>query len=268
MAGMNLFAMGFLVGVGSAAPGVSGGSMAIGFGIYERMVGILTDFRKKIRSELGFLVPLSMGIVAGVVVFLLGLSFLFDRYEFFMRFLFAGVMLGTFPSVYSASVAQGYKGHYPIIFIVSMLISLFGYRAIGCSFGSQITPVIAFVCGIIIGVGTIIPGVSSSAVLMALGLYKPLISAMAKFEILVIIPVIVGFVIAVVSLLRVVKWMFEMCHGEISFVLFGLLGSSVAAIVPRIEKIDLPLLIAVALFISGAIASYLFGKMMAQKSCD
>ena len=103
---------------------------------------------------------------------------------------------------------------------------------------------------------------------MALGLYKPLISAMAKFEILVIVPVIVGFVIAVASLLRVVKWMFEMCHGEISFVLFGLLGSSVAAIVPRIEKIDLPLLIAATLFISGATASYLFGKRMAQKSRD
>lgn len=268
MACMNLFAVGFLIGVGSVAPGVSGGSMAIAFGIYEKIVEILTDFRKKLRSELHYLLPLVMGSVVGIGVFLLGLNFLFDRYEFFMRFLFAGVMLGTFPAVYSAATARGYKGYYPLIFIAAMLISLFGYQAIGGNFGGGITPFIAGICGIVIGIGTIIPGISASAVLMAIGLYKPLLTAIAEFELAIIIPTALGFVIAVASLLKAVKWLFDMYHGEISFVLFGLLGSSVAAIVPQIDVIDLSLLIAITLSIIAAIASYLFGKSAAQKSRD
>ena len=268
MSFINYFAMGLIIGVGSVAPGVSGGSMAIAFGIYEKIVEILTDFRKKAVSELHFLVPLAIGGIIGIGAFLLGLNFLFDKYEFFMRFLFAGVMVGTFPSVYSAATAQGYKGYYPLIFIGTMLISIFGYQLISGDFGDKITPFIAAICGIIIGVGTIIPGISASAVLMALGFYKPLLASVTEFKFAIIIPTVLGFVIAVALLLKTVKWLFCMYHGEISFILFGLLGSSIAAIIPKIYVINTSFFIALTLSVFGAIASYIFGKKAAQKSHD
>ena len=268
MAYVNYLTVGFLIGLGSVAPGVSGGSMAIAFGIYEKIVGILTDFKNKLRDEIGFLLPLAIGGVVGIGIFVLGLNFLFDKYEFFMRFLFAGIMLGTFPSVYSAATAQGYKGYYPLIFIGTMLISIFGYQLISGDFGDKITPFIAAICGIIIGVGTIIPGISASAVLMALGFYKPLLASVTEFKFAIIIPTVLGFVIALALLLKTVKWLFCMYHGEISFILFGLLGSSIAAIIPKIYAINTSFFIALALSVFGAIASYIFGKKAAQKSHD
>ena len=252
MAYMNYLTVSFLIGLGSVAPGVSGGSMAIAFGIYERIVGILTDFRNKFKEEIGFLLPLAIGGMAGISVFVLGLNFLFDKYEFFMRFLFAGIMLGTFPSVYSSAVKEGYKSYYPLIFIFSMLISLFGYQAIRGNFEGQVTPIVSAISGGIIGIGTVIPGISASAVLMALGLYKPLLASFAEFNIAIIIPAALGFLITVAALLKAVEWLFSRYHGEISFVLFGLLGSSVAAIVPKIYKINLSLIL--SLLLSGICA--------------
>ena len=268
MSFMNLFAVGLLIGIGSVAPGVSGGSMAIAFGIYEKIVEILTNFREQLRSKLHFLMPLAIGGIIGIGIFLLGLNLLFDKYEFFMRFLFAGIMVGTFPSVYSASTANGYKGYYPLIFIASMLLFLFGYELIGGNFDREITPVIAAICGIVIGIGTIIPGISASAVLMAFGLYKPLLASIGELKFAIIIPAALGFGMAVALLLKTVKWLFFMYHGEISFLLFGFLGGSVAAIIPKIYVINVSFYIALTLSILGAILSYHFGKKAIHKSCD
>lgn len=252
--------IGFIIGVGCIAPGVSGGSLAIAFGIYDRLIGCAVHWKKKLLKELKFLIPLGIGGVAGVAVFGFGLSFLFDEFEFSMRLIFAGLMLGTFPSTLKTSCKEGFKNYYPLLFIASLAISVFGFNLIASGGELPLNTLTAGLGGFIFGFGTIIPGVSSSAILIALGLYQPMLERCTSLDFGILIPVAAGILLSGIMLLKLVEWLFNKFYGAASFIFFGLLGGSTVAIIPKITEINLTLVISLILAIMGAVGSYLFGK--------
>lgn len=256
--------IGFIIGIACIAPGVSGGSLAIAFGIYERMINCVVHFKTKIKDEIGFILPLGIGAICGIAVFALGLNFLFDRYEFIMRMMFAGLMLGTFPQVYNAACKQGFKNYYPMLFICTMMLSLFGFNAIQTNGEMPINIYTSSLMGLVIGVGTIIPGVSDSALLMALGLYKPMLEGFTELNFYIIIPAAISALITIIILLKVVEWLFSRYYGAASFVFFGLLGGSAAAIVPEVTAFNGQLVVAIIFAIIGARCSLYFGKKFAE----
>lgn len=252
--------IGFVIGIGCVAPGVSGGAMAVSFGVYERMIDCAVHLKSRLKKEFGFLMSLAVGGVIGIAVFALGLNFLFTRYEFIMRMLFAGIMLGTFPSVYTAACKNGYKWYYPLLFIITMAASVVCFGAVSNGADAPINTLTASVSGAIIGIGTVVPGVSASAVLMALGLYKPLLAQFTQLNLTAIIPTALGVVISIALLLKGVEWLFAHCYGAASFIFFGLLGGSTAAIVPKISAINTELFISLAAAVAGMSFAVFFGK--------
>ncbi len=260
MINLKYIIIGFIIGVGCIAPGVSGGSLAIAFGIYDRLIGCAVHWKTKLLKELKFLIPLGIGGVAGVAIFALGLSFLFDEFEFSMRLIFAGLMLGTFPSTFKASCKKGFKNYYPILFIASMAVSVFGFNLIASSGTLSLNTLTAVIGGFIFGFGTIIPGVSSSAILIALGLYQPMLDRCTSLDFGVLIPVAAGVLLSAVMLLKLVEWLFNRFYGSASFIFFGLLGGSTVAIIPTNIELNLTLAISLVLALLGAVGSYLFGK--------
>lgn len=257
---IRYFLMGFVVGIGSVAPGISGGSMAIAFGIYERLVGCVVGFKKRIKAELPFLIRFCAGAIVGIAFFAVVLSFLFEKYETVMQMLFAGFMLGTFPSVFKTSCSQGYKKKYPVIFLAAMCISLFGLKLIGNRYTMELNSTTAFLGGAIIGIGTIVPGISGSAVLMALGLYRPLLERCVGADMSVIIPLGIGAIVTALLLLKLIEWLFSIAYGGASFAFFGLLAASTAAIIPPMTGFGLKFVIGILFAVFGAVISILFNK--------
>lgn len=252
--------IGFVIGIGCVAPGVSGGSMAVSFGVYERMIDCAVHLKGRLKKEIVFLLSLAAGGIIGIAVFALGLNFLFTRYEFIMRMLFAGLMLGTFPSVYTAACKNGYKWYYPLLFIVTMILSVLCFSAVTNGADAQINTLTASMSGVIIGVGTVVPGVSASAILMALGLYKPLLTQFTQINLSAIIPTVFGVIISIALLLKGVEWLFAHCYGAASFIFFGLLGGSTAAIVPEVSAVNTELFISLAAAAAGVCFAVFFGK--------
>ncbi len=258
MFNLKFLIVGFIVGVGCIAPGLSGGAMAIAFGVYERLIGCIAHWRTRLVKELKFLIPLGIGGVIGVAVCALGLDFLFERFQNYMWIVFIGLMLGTFPSNFKTGCKNGFRPYYILIFLIAMAVTVFGFGAIGGDF--PLNPYTALLGGFVFGFGTIIPGVSSSAILKNLGLYEAMLDRCTSLDFTILVPVAIGVIISALILIKPVEILFNKFHGPSSFAFFGMLGGSVIMIIPVIDKFDYKLIISVILAVIGAVGTYFFCK--------
>ena len=90
---IRLIGIGMILGVANVIPGVSGGTMAVVFNIYDRLIGVITLNVKKIVSEWKFILPLVAGIVLGVILFSKVITFLFQNYPVQTNWFFIGIIL-------------------------------------------------------------------------------------------------------------------------------------------------------------------------------
>ena len=84
--------IGFIIGVGSVLPGVSGGILAVGFGIYERLVTAVGNIRERLKPDFWFLFTVGGGLVVGAGITVLGLDYAFGNYTVVMMCLLLGLV--------------------------------------------------------------------------------------------------------------------------------------------------------------------------------
>ena len=70
-------AVGFLMGIGMIAPGVSGGAIAVIFGLYEQITDAVAHFYREFRKKMAFLIPLAIGAGVSVLLFSQIIQFFF-----------------------------------------------------------------------------------------------------------------------------------------------------------------------------------------------
>jgi len=90
---------GMVIGLANVIPGVSGGTMAVGMGVYDKILLAVTDIRKDFRGSLKILWPYALGVALGVVVFARLLEYLFTNCPLPTAFAFVGLILGAVPSI-------------------------------------------------------------------------------------------------------------------------------------------------------------------------
>ena len=72
-------AVGFLMGIGMIAPGVSGGAIAVIFGLYEQITDAVAHFYREFRKKMAFLIPLAIGAGVSVLLFSQIIQFFFTE---------------------------------------------------------------------------------------------------------------------------------------------------------------------------------------------
>ena len=97
---IKLFFIGIILGVGNVIPGVSGGTIAVVFNIYDRLINVISLNIKKIISEWKFLLPLGLGMVAGIIGFSKVITFLFENYPMQTNLFFVGIIAGSISLIY------------------------------------------------------------------------------------------------------------------------------------------------------------------------
>ena len=255
--GMTMFT-GFLVGIGSIAPGISGGAIAVIFGLYSRITDAIANFYKDFFNKMKFLVPLGIG--AGISILLFGkiIKFLFANYNLQTSLLFVGLMVGTIPSLIKASNKQGFKKWYILPFLGTFGFTLiFAYLEKTSSTGvsTELTLPLLFVCGAILGFGTIVPGISSSFIMISLGWYEPLLGILTNLDIIKIIPIGIGFGVFVLLFAKLIDWLYKVAYGLVSYLVCGLVVGSIFPVIPQLS-FDLTTVLSVLLAISGAFLSW------------
>lgn len=225
---------GLLIGVGCILPGASGGVIAVSFGLYRPMLDAVMHFLRSPQKHLRFLAPLCAGIGTGIVLGAIGLSGAMARYEQLMLFLFTGLILGGVPDLLRE--AQQHEPFRPV-WLVSMaagvLIALPLCMLDGQSAGpAELNMPQAFAAGLLEGVGTVVPGISTSFVLIRLGWYPAYLSALSGLAFGQLVPILLGFALSAFVCMHAVQRLFDRYTGHAYYAVLGFLLVSVAVVFP------------------------------------
>lgn len=256
------FFKGLIIGISAIAPGVSGGALAVIFGIYEKVTDALahlfTDFKKKVI----FFLPIGLGAAVGFFSFSRVISFLYTNYQWGVKYLFMGLMIGTLPSVFKQANQQGFRKLYFIPFSTALLITValtfLENQSISSSSG-EASFMLLVICGGILGIGTMVPGISASFVLMYLGTYEILLEGISRLDFTVLFPAGIGFVVSVILFAKLISMLFKKAYGLTYYTVLGFAIGSIIAIFPGIE-LNLKLLIYLVVFFAGFNISYWLSK--------
>lgn len=244
------FFKGVVIGIANIVPGVSGGTMMVSMGIYDRLIHCITHLFSEFKKSVLFLLPIAVGMVAAIAASSFGLTYLFEHFPIQTNLLFVGLILGGLPAVWKKVKGKGIKGGH-VAACVLFFALVVGMAAMGESEGqaadlsfSIVNVVILVGVGIITSATMVIPGVSGSMVLMLMGFYYPILNevkdfftALAAFDMEaiiagcgILIPFGIGVVAGIFGIAKLVEIIFEKFPLYAYWVIIGLIVSSPIAI--------------------------------------
>ena len=253
---------GVLIGIGFIVPGLSGGVLAVIFGIYEPLMRFLGNLKEKFIRNVLFFIPVGIGGVIGVVAFSAVVDYAFTNFAAPFIWLFIGFISGTFPSLIRTSGKKGRKPFHWVMLVVIAGGTFLLMRwmesiqnvSIAPSFGSWL------LSGALIGLGVVVPGMSPSNFLIYLGLYQPMAAGIKTLNLGVVIPLFLGLVVCVLLFAKLVSWLFDRAYTTMYHLILGIVIGSTLAIIPS-GVTGWTIAICVVLFMVGAACSYALAKV-------
>ena len=253
---------GIFVGIANVIPGVSGGTMAVSFGIYDKILSSVSNLFKDFKNSVKTLLPVAVGMIVGVVGFTFIIGWLLENQPFATSLAFTGLILGGLPMIIKSLKTGWAKDTKKSLFINIVLFILFAAIAAGMAFlnGDAESGVLlvasipmmikVFFIGIIAAATMVIPGVSGSLVLMVLGYYfgilsavKTFITALKDFDIkimfdqaLILAPFAIGCLVGVFFLSKLIEWLFNHFASATYSGILGLIVASPVAIFYKVQQ--------------------------------
>lgn len=225
---------GALIGGGAILPGISGGVLSVLFGIYHPLMEVLTTPFKAIKRHWKLFIPVAIGAAIGFVLFARLVTVLLGDNANTGVCLFVGLVIGTLPSLWKEAGSQKRTSGSWISLAVSFAALLGILLILGGGSSLNITPDWKwfFFCGVVWGLSLIVPGMSSSSILMFMGLYVPMSEGISALNMGVVLPLMAGIVTSAVLLARAVRWLFDNHHSIASHAIIGLVLASTVMIIP------------------------------------
>lgn len=259
---------GVVIGVANIIPGVSGGTMAVVMGIYDKIMDSVTGFLKNWKKSSIFLGSLGAGAGLGIILFAKLIKFCLDNYPMPTNYLFIGLIIGTLPLIYVKCTETAVKKKNLIGMVIALLIVMpMGLIAKPESSGNVIAVLDMVNIGKLFGAGfiaaaaMILPGISGSFVLLLLGLYDPIINAVSDFNIPVLVVVALGVIAGFVSMVKIIDSMFKKFPQTTYFIILGLVGgSAVALILKQGFEFNLSGIVSIFTLAIGFVIAYIIGK--------
>lgn len=252
---------GIFVGVANVIPGVSGGTMAVSFGIYDKILSSISNLFKDFKNSVKTLFPIAVGMVIGIVGFTFIIPYLLRTQPFITSIAFTGLILGGLPAIIK-SLREGWKQDtsksVPINIIIFLLLAavsvimpfINGDAESGVILTANLSTIVkVFFMGIIASATMIIPGVSGSLVLMILGYYFGIISAVKDFvtalkdfslsgmidQALILAPFAIGCLLGVFFISKLIEWLLRR-YASATFC--GILGLIIVSPVSIFYKVN------------------------------
>jgi len=214
---MKNFVKGILAGIGNITPGVSGSAMLIIFGIYEDCIKAIGSIFKNFKKSFLFLLPIGIGILIGTVLFSNIIKYLIENYPMPTTYAFTGLVAGTIPFLFKKASTNKFNSKKLLVLLISLTIGIamtFVPELEGvANFEFNLVYIIKLVLvGGLIAASTIIPGVSSTVLLMIIGMYEVYLTAIAELQISILIPVGIGLVIGGFFLSKLIAFLLKNYH--------------------------------------------------------
>ncbi|WP_240376273.1 DUF368 domain-containing protein [Bacillus piscicola] len=260
---------GLAMGASDLVPGVSGGTIALVLGIYDRLIKTINEFfSRKWKEQLGFLIPLAVGM--GIAIFSLSnlLKWLLADYPQPTFFFFIGLILGTIPFLLrKADYKRQFQGYHYIIFTAAAAVIILSGVFRAEETGQAITTLSAsdymflFLAGWVASSAMILPGISGSFVLLLLGVYDTILQAVSSLNFGILLTVGVGVVVGIVVMSKFLHYLLRSHPTGIYAVMSGLLFGSLFVIFPGIPADASLVTISAVTFLAGLAIAMILGKI-------
>ena len=242
---VTTYASGFLMGSADIVPGVSGGTIALVLGIYERLVAnirqgaraaslaVRLDLRTAVRAlrhvEWSFLLPLLLGIGTAIVTLASGLEHLLENEPVHLSAAFAGLIVGSVVVSYGELEERSIRTHGLLLLSAVLTFLLLGLRS-----GRFEDPslLVFFVGGALAICAMILPGISGSFILLMIGLYETVLGAVEARDLPVIAAVGVGAVTGLAAFSTLLNWTLRRFRETVLAILIGLMAGSLRVLWP------------------------------------
>lgn len=229
---------GIALGAGAILPGISSGVLCVIFGIYETLVSSVLHFFQDIKRNTLFLLPICIGILIGVLLFGNLLQYLFQNYPMQTQFSFIGLIVGSLPILFKkANSKKGFRLHYVFYLLLCFglgILLIFLEEKLSYTSSFSVTPSFLFLvlCGFFMSIGVVVPGVSSSVILMILGIYETYLNAVSTLQFNILIPMGIGLVLGGFLFLILIQFLLEHYYSETFYAIIGFVLGSVLILYP------------------------------------
>ena len=279
---LKLILQGMAVGIANIIPGVSGGTMMVAMGLYDKLIHCITHLKSEFKEAIKLLIPIFAG--AGIAVILLSrlFEYLLAVHPIPTNFAFCGLIAGSLPFIF-----QKVKGHpvtvgkaipFIIFFAIVIAMALMGEASgtaadVSFSVGNVIK---LFGVGVVAAATMVVPGVSGSMMLMLLGYYDVIlatindaIDALLAFDmgeifrvVGILAPFGIGMIVGIFVIAKIIEFIFSKAEVHAYYAIIGLIMASPIAILLQTDwnKFSfVTMVISVVTFVAGWFAASKLG---------
>ena len=274
---ITLFFKGIFMGIADAIPGISGGTIALLFGIYEELIKSISELKLSLFYELknkgfnsfweklngNFLLVLVLGIGISLISFVKISATFLESFPLFIWSFFLGLIFATVNVIYKL-INQWHSLNF-FFLIISIIFSFF-LSSFSLYETDEISLLYVLFSGVIASSAMILPGISGSLILVILGVYSYLIKSLDNLEMIVIFTFISGALIGLLGFSRFLKYLFNNHRDAAYTIMLGLVVGSIEKVWPwnksfSIELSNLNLFLSISLVILGFVIVILLEKI-------
>lgn len=276
MKDLKLFFIGLLIGIGKIIPGVSGAMFAMIFGVYEKSLNIISNLKTELKKNIKFISLLGVGVVISIFFGSNIIKYFLNKYYLSTMMFFIGMMVAGIKPLFYQIKNSTFKLDNLLIAIIVVLILLI--LSVGENNVSNVlikTPfmlIIFFITGFLDAMGTVIPGVSGTALLMIIGDYDIVLNSLSTAfnisklsdNLFVLVPFIIGLASGIIIIAKIVNYLFNNHRLKTYYSIIGFAITSVIILFLKVIEFKysfLEIIIAIIMFIIGYIISYIFEKI-------
>lgn len=245
---------GILIGAGAILPGISSGVLCVIFGIYEKLIDSILSLFQDFKKNATFLFPIAIGISIGFFLFGSLLNYFFVSYNVECKLLFLGLILGSVPALFKqVKQKKTFRLSFLIYTLISFCLGLFLFlleNKISNSYlpTSQNSFIFLFLSGFAMSAGVVIPGISSTVILMCCGSYYLYLESISTFNLSILIPMGIGLFCGGIFFLIVIRFLLKNYSYQTYYAIIGFVLGSVFVLIPNTFN-----LLSIFLFILGFI---------------
>ena len=219
------------MGLAELIPGVSGSTIALLFRVYEHII-----ISAKVLTSLGFwqnpinefkkydllsIIVLMIAMALGVLLFSNAIVYVFENYTEAFNAVIGLTMLAISTYIVYRATNSEFSLNFISFLVVGLLV---GYILGNFNFSnSELSIISVFLAGVIAFSFFIVPGISGSAILVALGLYEVIIKAIAELNLEILIPFGFGCLISLIVLPRLILKIYSNYKSSLDMFFAGLI---------------------------------------------
>ncbi len=255
---------GMVVGGTMLVPGVSGGSMAIILGIYDRLVSSVSSFFKHKRKSLLFLGTFALGGGLGMLFFAKPLMGLIERFPMPMLYFFLGAVAGSIPLILRQAEIKKFTWRVPVYILLGVAVLFLLSLLPTGAFDSEMKAGAAsflflMVAGFIAAVALVLPGISVSYLLLLMGLYDETMRAIGELYLPFLIPLGIGLLLGIILTTKLLEQVMTKYPQPTYLVILGFMLGSMTEVYPGLPS-GWEILLCIGTMAAGFFAIYFLSR--------